>query len=241
MQPTEQMSQIRRLAGFACALALLATAFVTVSQAQEARRRLAPSLTSEDLLDRRAIVVSAPAGARIAPSSRSAASMAASTFYRDPAGAFTLNLPSSNWRTTNAKARSAGKFYSHRAFRRIEEEGFASATAHVYVFTDYSDLSFRDAARLSPAQQHELADRLSSRFLSSNVALVSIAAGGAGLHVVADQVIARRAVVRAAIDAFERQGRLFVVVCCAPIESFEASERDFNAITTSLSSFTTRS
>ena len=178
----------------------------------------------------------------IAPSSAITARAAASTFYLDPAGRFALSLPGGNWR---AKAQSAGQLYSRRVFRRIEAEGFASATANVYVFTNRSDLSLNNISRLSPVEQEELAHRLATRFLSSNVALVSVDAAardtGTGVHIIADQIIARRAVVRAAIDAFEQQGRLFVVVYCAPVESFQRSAPEFDAITKSLASTATRS
>jgi hypothetical protein len=229
--------------GFACALLLLllVCASLTVASAQEAGHRLAPTLTSEDLLGRRVIGVPAPGATEIAPSSAIKARAAASTFYLDPAGSFALSLPGGNWR---AKAQSAGHLYSHSVFRRVEAEGFASATARVYVFTNRSDLPF-NISRLSPGEQPEVAHRLATRFLSSNVALVSVETAaheaGTGLHIIADQIIARRAVVRAAIDAFEQQGRLFVIVCCAPLEGFERSAPEFDAITKSLASTATRS
>ncbi len=245
MRPTGKMSHMRRLTSVVCSLLLLAFAFVAVSTAQEARHRLAPSLTSEDLLDRRAIVVQGPGATRIAPSSATPASTAASTFYLDPAGTYSLSLPSRSWRTS-AKTQSPGKFYSHRIFRKVEEEGFASATVNVYVLTDHLYLLVPDATRLGPSEQRELADKLTSRFLSQTVTLRSVTAistdtGGARLHVVADQIIARRTVVRASIDAFKREGHLFIVVRRAPVESFEGSARDFDAITASLASLTTRS
>jgi hypothetical protein len=62
-----------------------------------------------------------------------------------------------------------------------------------------------------------------------------------GLRIIADQIIARRAEVRAAITVFERQGRLYVVVCRASLETFDAHAHEFEAITNSLASSVARS
>lgn len=244
MRPVEQIRRVQSLKGLACALLLLLVcASLTVASAQEAKSRLAQSLTSEDLLGRRVVGVPVPGATGIAPSSAITARAAASTFYLDPAGRFALSLPGGNWR---AKAQSVGHPYSHRILlRRVEAEGFASAIASVYAFTSGLDLPVNNISRLSPVEREELAHRLATRFLSSNVALVSVDAAardaGTGVHIIADQIIARRAVVRASIDAFEQQGRLFVVVCCAPLESFQRSAPEFDAITKSLASTATRS
>jgi hypothetical protein len=138
-----------------------------------------------------------------------------------------------------------GRIYNQRSFRRVEPEGFASATANVYVLTDRHSLSSIDPARLSADEQRQLAQALATRFLSSNASLVSIepAASTAqmGLRIIADHAIARHVVVRASINVFERQGRLYVVVCCASPETFDATVREFDAITNSLASSVMRS
>lgn len=241
--PAERTSHKRGIASFACALALLACAFVAVSSAQEAGRRPARSLTSEDLLNRPVIYVPQPAPISDTLPSDSVRS-AGSAFYRDPSGAFTLSLPNSNWRV-NGKAGSAGRLYNQRSFRRIEAEGFASATANIYVLTDSSNLPMIDPSRLSADGQRELAAKLAARFLSNNASLVSVEPLSSntrtGLRIVADQSIARRVAVRASINVFERQGRLFVVVCCAPPETFDTHSREFEVITNSLASSVTRS
>jgi hypothetical protein len=229
---------------FAWALLLSACAFVTVSSAQEAGRRSARSLTSEDLLNRPTLYVPPPADNPSRASASGAVKSAASTYYRDPSGAFTLSFPNSNWRVY-ARAGSAGRIYNQRSFRRIEAEGFASATANVYVLTTSATLSLLDPARLSADEQRGFAAMLAARFLSSNASLVSVepivSSTRAGLHIIADQTIARRIVVRAAINVFECQGRLYVVVCCASPETFDATEREFDVITNSLASSVMRS
>lgn len=246
MRPAEKMRHTRYIKRLAGVLALLVCAFVSLCQAQQtASRRPASSLTSEDLLDRRVVVYApAPSAPRVAPSRAQAGGTAASTFYRDPAGAFTINLPSSNWQL-NTKTQRSGRAFSQRSFRKLEAEGFASATANIYVFALIPNLRLADASRLAPEQQRELAQALAARFLSNSVSLVSVEAAqpnqGAGLRLIADQMVARRAMVRASILAFERQGQLFVVVCCAPVESFDSLARDFEAINASLSVSATRS
>jgi hypothetical protein len=226
-----------------CALVLLACACVTVSSAQEAGRRSARSLTSEDLLNRPTLYVPPPASTSHASSS-GAVKSAASTYYRDPSGAFTLSFPNNNWRVNN-RAGSAGRIYNQRSFRRIEAEGFASATANVYVLTDQANFSLLDPTRLSVDEQRGFAAWLAARFLSSNASLVSVepvfSSTRAGLRIIADQTIARHVAVRASINVFERQGRLYIVVCCASPETFDASQREFDAITNSLASSVMRS
>jgi hypothetical protein len=226
-----------------CALVLLACAFVTVSSAQEAGRRSARSLTSEDLLNRPTIYVPPPASTSHVSSS-GAVKSAGSTYYRDPSGTFTLSFPNNNWRVNN-RAGSAGRIYNQRSFRRIEAEGFASATANVYVLTDQANFSLLDPARLSVDEQRGFAASLATRFLSSNASLVSVepvfSSTCAGLRIIADQTIARHVAVRASINVFERQGRLYIVVCCASPETFDASQSEFDAITNSLASSVTRS
>jgi hypothetical protein len=232
------------IAGFICALVLLSSAFAHVASAQEAGKRSARSLTSEDLLNRPVLYVPAPAASnQVAPSSGAARS-AGSTYYRDPSGAFTLSFPNSNWHV-NARAGSAGRSYHQRSFRRIETEGFASATANVYVLTENSNLPITNPSLLGADAQRELAATLATRFLSSNASLVSVeplsANARAGLRIIAEQTIARRVAVRASINVIEREGRLFVVVCCASPETFDASQREFEVITNSLASSVMRS
>lgn len=232
------------MAGFICALVLLSCAFAQVSSAQEAGRRSARSLTSEDLLNRPVIYVPPlPASNAVAASSGTARN-AGSTYYRDPSGAFTLNFPNSNWHV-NARAASAGRKYNQRSFRRVETEGFASATANVYVLTESGNLPITDPSRLSTDAQRELAATLATRFLSSNASLVSVepfsSNARAGLRIIADQTIARRVAVRASIDVIERQGRFFVIVCCASPETFDTHTREFEVIANSLASSVMRS
>lgn len=237
-----KMSHLRHLTSLGFALALLLCALVVAASGQEARQRSARSLTSEDLLDRRAAYVAPASAAGIAPSPDSRAT-AASAFYRDPSGAFVLNFPSRSWRV-NSKGAHGGRLDNARSFRKVEEEGFASATANVYVIEDGGGSpALAEVSRLSSDQQQHFAGLLATRFLSSNSSLVSVEQifGGAGLRVVADQVVARRAVVRAVINAFERRGRLYIVVCSAPSESFETNWREFNDITASLASSVMRS
>jgi hypothetical protein len=127
----------------------------------------------------------------------------------------------------------------------METEGFASATANVYVLTAGSDLPAIDPSRLDADGQHALAAQLAARFLSNNYSLLSVEPisvnGQTGLRIIADQTITRRAAVRASINVFERGGRLFVVVCCASPETFAATEREFEVITNSLASSVKRS
>ena len=86
---------------------------------------------------------------------------------------------------------------------------------------------------------------LASRFLSSNASLVSVepvvSRERTGLRIIADQTIARRVAVRASINVFEQQGRFYVVVCCSPLETFDSTVREFDAITNSLASSVMRS
>jgi hypothetical protein len=241
---TGKTSDRQGMAGFICALVLLSCAFASVSSAQEAGRRSARSLTSEDLLNRPVLYVpQPPASERVAASSGTARS-AGSTYYRDPSGAFTLSFPNSNWHV-NARAASAGRRYNQRSFRRLESEGFASATANVYVLTESSNLPITAPSLLGADAQRELAATLATRFLSSNASLVSVeplsSNTRAGLRIIADQTIARRVAVRASINVIERQGRLYVVVCCASPETFDAHTREFEVITSSLASSVLRS
>jgi hypothetical protein len=201
-------------------------------------------LTSEDLLNRPVIYIPQPAAsAGAVASSSGAAKSAGATYYRDPAGVFTLSFPNGNWRVYT-RAGSAGRIYNQRSFRRVEAEGFASATANVYVLTD-SQLAIVDPARLGADGQREFASMLAARFLSNNSSLISVepisSNTRAGLRIIADQMIARRVVVRASINVFERQGRLFVVVCSASPETFDAHSGEFEVITNSLASSVMRS
>ncbi|HKC64128.1 MAG TPA: hypothetical protein VKB86_10840, partial [Pyrinomonadaceae bacterium] len=139
----------------------------------------------------------------------------------------------------------AGKIYNQRSFQRIEDEGFASATASVYVLTNSPNLPTVDPSRLSADAQQEVAALIAARFLSSNASLVSVepvvSRTRTGLHIIADQTIARRVAVRASINIFEQQGRFYVVVCCSSIETFDSTVREFDAITNSLASSVMRS
>ena len=230
------------VASYICALVLVSCAFAQVSSAQDAGRRSARSLTSEDLLNRPVIYIPQP-GLGAAASSSGAMKSAGATYYRDPAGAFTLSFPNGNWQVFT-RAGSAGRVYNQRSFRRVEAEGFASATANVYVLTG-SQLTVVDPTRLGAEGQREFASLLVARFLSNNSSLVSVepisSNTRAGLRIIADQMIARRAAVRAAINVFERQGRLFVVVCSASPETFDAHSGEFEIITNSLASSVMRS
>jgi hypothetical protein len=246
MHRTRKINKRPGVAGFVCALLFLSCAFAQVSSAQEAvaaGRRPARSLTSEDLLNRPVIYAPQQASNHMAPSS-SAVKTSGATFYRDPLGAFTLSFPNGNWRV-NPRAGSAGRLYNQRSFRRLEAEGFSSATANVYVLTDSSNLPITDLSHLGADGQREFAAAIIARFLSNNSSLVSIepvaSNQSAGLRIIADQTIARRVAVRASINVFERQGRLFVVVCCASPDSFDAHLREFEVITNSLASSVTRS
>lgn len=234
------------LKSLACAVVLLMSAFATVSFAQEMGRRSARSLTSEDLLNRPVIYVPRPAQpSGMPPATAGAKLSAAITSYRDPAGMFALNFPNNTWRV-NTKAVSGGNYYSQRSFRKIEAEGFASATTNVYVLAQSVNLPLAEAARMNAEQQGQMATMLATHFLSSNISLVSVEplysnGRAVGLRIVADQIISRRAEVRAAITVFEREGRLYVVVCRASLESFDANAHEFDAITNSLASSVARS
>ncbi|MDQ3818181.1 MAG: hypothetical protein M3362_10865, partial [Acidobacteriota bacterium] len=223
------------------ALALLVCVLASASSAQQGAQRPARSLTSEDLLNRPTVYIPNNSAPPANISSSSVARPPASTLYRDPAGAFTLSFPSGNWRIN----KRAGKLYNQRSFQRVEEEGFASATASIYVLSNSQNLPVIDPSRLSAEAQQEVAGLIAQRFLSSNASLVSVEAvvtrGRAGLRIIADQTIARRAVVRASINVFEQQGRFYVVVCCSPVETFDSIVREFDAITNSLASSVARS
>ena len=229
---------------FALALAVLTCAFAAASPAQEAARRPARSLTSEDLLNRPDVYVAQPPA--VGPALPTGAAMTSgATQYSDPAGAFTLSFPNSNWRF-NPKAGGAGRLYRQRTFRRIEADGYAAATTNVYVLTGSAGLPVVDPSSLSADGQRELASSLAALFLSSNASLVSVEAAPSNaraglLRIIADQSIARRVAVRASINVFERQGRLFVVVCRAPAETFDAYVSEFEVITNSLASPAARS
>jgi hypothetical protein len=244
----EEMNCMTHIKRFAFALALMSCC-VTVSFAQQGAERPPRSLTSEDLLNRPTLYIPAPT----TPDSRlqtsdSHSSRAARTiggvYYRDPSGAFTLNFPSSNWHIS-ARAASAGRAYHERAFRRVEDEGYASATANVYVITAEDNLPLVDPARLNADEQRAFGEALATRFLSSNVEVIAIAPIAAntqmGLRIIADQTIARRAVVRASINVFAHGGKLYVVVCSASPETFETDASEFDTITNSLASSVARS
>jgi hypothetical protein len=240
----EQAGRGRSFKSFAFMLALLACALVPSTSAQEAGRRSARSLTSEDLLNRPAIYVPQPVPNSSELSSGSI-TLAGATRYRDPSGSFTLTFPNGNWRV-NSKAGSAGSLYHQRTFRRIESEGYASATANVYVLTERSGVPVVDPSSLSAEGQRDFANALSALFLSNSASVVSVAPVSAGsrsgqLRIVADQIIARRVAVRASISVSERDGRLFVVVCRASPETFDAYLREFEIITNSLASSAARS
>jgi hypothetical protein len=240
----EEKSRRGRVASFVCALALMSCALGGVSSAQDAGRRAARSLTSEDLLNRPVIYIPPPTTATaVAAAPSGVAKTAGATSYRDPAGAFTLSFPNRNW-LVYKRAGSAGRIYNQRSFRRVEAEGFASATANIYVLTG-NELAQMERARQSADGGREFAALLAARFLSNNASVVSIeptsSNNRAGLRIIADQVIARRVAVRAAIHVFERQGRLFVVVCSASPESFDTHSGEFEVITNSLVSSVIRS
>lgn len=229
---------------FAIVFALAMSAFVSTATAQQAVRRAAPSLTSEDLLDRPSpynSIGSSRASSSIASSS-SAGFTPVGALYRDPAGAFSLNLPSGSW-CLNTRSQEKGKLSDLRVFRKLEADGFASATASVYVLSSTASLSVRRAAQIESDGGRALAEALVARFLSSNAEIVSAGAASNrdGFQVVADQLVSRRAVVRALISAFEHEGKVYVVVCRAPLESFDAQARDFSAITQSLAVSVARS
>jgi hypothetical protein len=222
---------------------LIFTSLLNASAQEPARRIPARSLTSEDLLNRPTIYIP-PAASSTSVSSSAAVRNAGNTYYRDPSGAFTLTFPNNNWRV-NTRGASAGRIYNQRSFRRIEAEGFASATVNVYVLTDSANLPLVDSSSLSADTQRELASIFATRFLSSHASVVAVqpvaSRAGTGLRIIADQTIARRVAVRAAINVFELKGRLYVVVCCAPPETFDAAVREFDTITNSLASSVARS
>ena len=236
MRRTGTTSTWPGIGGFIFGLVLLSCVFVDVSSAQEAGRP-ARSLTSEDLLNRPVLYIPKLTADAGTPSSGMGSS--GSTSYRDPSGGFTLIFPNGNWQA-NPRGGSAGRIYNQRSFRRIEDEGFASATANVYVLKS-SSLPLTDPSRLSVEAQRELATMLAARFLSSNSSIASVEPTATGLYIIADQTVARRVVVRASISVFERQGRLYVVVCSASPETFETHLHEFAVITDSLASSVIRS
>jgi hypothetical protein len=219
-------------------LALSLCAFAQTATAQQSVNRSTPTLTSEDLLDRPSAYSAQQSSSRISPSSSGPIASAVS-LYRDPTGAFSLNLPNGNWHL-NTKSQDKGKLSDLRVFRKLDADGFASATASIYVLSSNSNLSIARAAQSDAAAERSLAESLVARFLSSNASIVSCGADRAGFQVIADQVISRRAVVRASISAFERGGKFYVVVCRAPLESFDAQAREFSAIAQSLAASVAR-
>jgi hypothetical protein len=115
----------------------------------------------------------------------------------------------------------------------------------VYVLTDAANFSLLETARSDSSAQREIAATLAAQFLSGNAAVVSVeplsSKTRGGLHIIADQTIGRRVAVRASINVFEQQGKIFVVVCCSPVETFDSSLLEFDAITNSLASSAPRS
>lgn len=226
---------------FAVMLALVVSAFVSAASAQQ---RATPTLTSEDLLDRRAAYTPASNLSNIPRAAASSTGTPVGGLYRDPSGAFSLSLPSGSWRVIT-KSQDKGKLSDLRVFRKLDNEGFASATASVYVISSATGLSIERVAGLDSDGQRSLAEALAARFLSSNSSIVSASADAAGsrasFQVIADQLVSRRAVVRALISAFEHEGRIYVVICRAPVESFDAQAPEFSAITRSLASSVARS
>jgi hypothetical protein len=231
---------------FMAMLALLLSVFAVTSTAQQGGGRSAPSLTSEDLLDRVSAYgrASSPARVSTSPISSSTRSAPVSGLYRDPAGAFALDLPSGSWHAAT-KSQAKGRLSDQRVFRKLDADGFASATASVYILTSTPGFPVDRAARLEAGASRALAEALAARFLSTSASVVSAdlydSGARSGIQVVADQMISRRAVVRALISAFELDGRLYVVVCRAPLESFDEQAREFSAITQSLASSVARS
>jgi hypothetical protein len=222
-------------------LALVVSAFVSTASAQQ---RATPTLTSEDLLDRRSAYTPASSMSNMPRADSSSAGTPVGGLYRDPSGAFSLSLPSGSWRVIT-KSQDKGKLSDPRVFRKLDNEGFASATASVYVLSSTTGLSVERVAGLSADGQRSLAEALAARFLSSNSSIISASAeaagSGASFQVIADQLVSRRAVVRALITAFEHEGRIYVVICRAPVESFDAQAPEFSAITRSLASSVARS
>lgn len=251
MRIKKEISYRLYLTRFICALALVVCGSATASFAQQGGERSARSLTSEDLLNRPTLYI--PASTSTTPDSRPQLPDSRQTrisrptgtvYYRDPAGAFTLNFPNGNWHIS-ARAASAGRIYNERAFRRIEDDGYASATANIYVVAAGDNLPVVDPSRMSMDEQRGLAASLAARFLSSNASLVAVAPiasnGQMGLRIIADQEIAHRVVVRASITVFARGNRLYVVVCCASPETFDIAASEFDTIINSLASSVARS
>jgi hypothetical protein len=222
-----------RMTRFAFMLALVVSAFASTASVQAQERRATTSLTSEDLLGRPSAYQGAPAPQRISSSSAPSRLTPVGALYRDPAGAFSLSLPSGSWQL-DKKALEKGKLSDLRVFRKLDADGFASATASVYVLSATTNLSVGRASQSGADAQRALAGALVSHFLSSSAAIVSADAYSSGFQVVADQLVSRRAVVRALISATERDGKLYVIVCRAPLEGFDAEAREFSAITQSL-------
>lgn len=234
--PRENKKSLMR---FAFMLALLVSAFASPAAAQQ---RTTPTLTSEDLLGRPSAYN--PASGMTRAAAASTVKAAGSSFYRDPAGAFSFNLPSGDWRVVT-KSQDKGKLSDLRVFRKVDGEGFASATASVYVLSTTTGLSVERAARLDADGQRLLAETLTARFLSSSASIVSANVEASHsrncFQVIADQLVSRRAVVRALICAFEHDGKVYVVICRAPVESFDAEALEFSAIMQSLASSVARS
>jgi hypothetical protein len=225
---------------FVVMIALTLCAFVSGASAQQAGRRATPTLTSEDLLDRPSAYTPTATQSRVSSSiSASSRLSPVGSLYRDPSGTFSLNLPSVSWRLST-KSEGKGKLSDLRVFRKLDADGFASATASVYVLSSNAALSVGRIAPGDAAGQRALAEALAARFLSSNSSVVSAALDRAVFQVVADQTVSRRAVVRASIHAFEQDGKLYVIVCRAPLESFDSQAREFSAITQSLASSVAR-
>ncbi|HKS26169.1 MAG TPA: hypothetical protein VJS44_00045, partial [Pyrinomonadaceae bacterium] len=225
---------------FVIMAALALCAFATGASAQQAGRRATPSLTSEDLLDRPSYNPVPVSPARVSSSINATSRLSSvGALYRDPSGAFSLNLPSANWRL-NTKSEGKGKLSDLRVFRKLDADGFASATASVYVLSSTAALSLGRVAEADAVGQRALAEALAARFLSSSSEVVSASLDRKVFQVVADQMVSRRAVVRASIHAFEQAGRLYVIVCRAPLESFDSQAREFSAITQSLASSVAR-
>ncbi|HEX8746343.1 MAG TPA: hypothetical protein VF717_04030 [Pyrinomonadaceae bacterium] len=228
------------MTSFVVMLALALCAFVSGASAQQAGRRATPALTSEDLLDRPSAYTPTTTPSRVSSLvSASSGLSPAGALYRDPSGAFSLNLPSLSWQL-GTKSEGKGKLSDLRVFRKLDADGFASATASVYVLSSNASLSVGRIAQADAAGQRALAEALAARFLSSSSAVVSAALDRAVFQVVADQMVSRRAVVRASIHAFEQDGKLYVIVCRAPLESFDTQAREFSAITQSLASSVAR-
>jgi hypothetical protein len=230
-----------RLMRFVVVLALVALAFGTNAAAQQSGQGVPRSLTSEDLLGRLPAYSPATTASRVPSSTSSSSGLSpVGALYRDPSGAFSLNLPSGSWRLIT-KSQDKGKLSDLRVFRKLDAEGFAAATASIYMLSATAGLSVKRAAQDDAASQRALAEALVARFLSSSSEIVSATVERSGFQVVADQLVSRRAVVRASINAFEHGGRLYVIICRAPMETFDAQAREFSAITQSLAVSVARS